>query len=402
MVAALRHLLKNLHMTEFEPKAFVPPEKIQQEIASIDELLAPPKSKAEPVLAIDQAPAAPAWPMLRFLLRSVRNVALASLFAYGAVELTTPSQEPDSALSGNEVRSFIPLDVVETTTSAGMRVNAIRTTLLTEDYRNLEVDFLTGAGNIKLPPKAPLIIIVAPFTYGENLASLLPPLGGNAVVVYKSPRFERMMGPSWPNARMLDMAPGMQGVWKSASTNPITKGYGIHQGLHEASYDISTIVRWAGENVGTDSRRVTLVGVGSGALVAAAAAHRLQNLGMPVYALSLIYPPANMSSAVEDSFYSFPSFARSSLATVLSFMYRRLELQDHLPYLQAGKLQLIMPERSFDLATYAASPAAGMSSLSPIVERVDFNWRSIQNRADSLKARDIVLRWLAEIGAING
>jgi hypothetical protein len=324
----------------------------------------------------------------------LKRLALLTALALGTIELLSPSLNFSKGPGSHAFRSDTPLENFSLTTESGRVLQSKRTEILTSDYRRLTVDALSPDNLIGKAP-LPLTIVVTGFLEPEWTLDQFALRSQNAVIVYRSPRQERMLGPAWPNRLML-----RDSLWLALTTNPVTKWYNLHQGLHEAPLDISEIARWAVDTLGVERTRINLIGLGSGGLLAAAAAERMQSMGLPARSLTMIYPPAELDSAIRDNL-DLPEVLRDPASKALAFLYRRLDLSRHLPFITTSVKQLIIPINAFELATYAALPAVTLAGENIKVRQVNVNYSGYYLNQNVAFIRDTVLRWLVEQGAIN-
>ncbi len=280
----------------------------------------------------------------------------------------------------------------------GHYFQARRIILKTHDSRTLWVDYVLSASTND--HMTPITVIIPDLTSAKvDPLSLLPEFTSNTIaVVYTSPRAARMTGRLWPSLSQLLNAESIDDVFLQLTTNPVTAAYALQMGLHEAPYDITALIDWAKENLNADIRRINLVGIGSGALVATAAAERLQSMGMSTTRLALVYPPADLKQSIEESLVNLPESLRGTAATTLRFFLRRLELENHLPHLRQGRVLVVIPEEAPELASYAAKPA--VSFIPPLLQKtiaeVDHNYHSMTDPAMVARTTDIVMRWMEE------
>ena len=341
--------------------------------------------KSNPLLVL----LAPLWGLFKLVF----FMALACILF---MEVTPPSLDYSKGPPA-PYRSAQPADWTENT--GGTKPRTYRTKLTTHDYRSLQIDVFAPP-NMKDAP-LPLTIIIAGFMSPEWLFEKVRPHGNNAVIFYTSPRLERMNGPFLPSVSQSRNASGLSGYWNLMATNPLNHIYSIHAGLHEAPADIVDIVSWAVENVNADVNRINIIGLGSGSLIASAAADALQVSGKPPRTLTLIYPPADMSSAITDNLIRWPRWVRDPLARLLELNFFRLGFERHLPYLSYISKLLVIPENAFELATYAAEPAIRLAGDKTDVVRHDLGYKGYYTDENTNGVRDIVGQWLISKGAIQ-
>lgn len=313
-----------------------------------------------------------------------------------AVEIFTPSLNY-SGSPPKMFRSAQPADWADTTDAQTRR--SFRTTLTTHDYRSLQIDYFAPL-NLKDSP-IPLTIIVAGFMTPEWMIDKVRPQGYNAVVVYRSPRLSRMTGPMFPTSIQARNATTMTDYWNIFATNPFNHAYNIHAGMHEAPGDIVNIARWGIDNIRADPNRINVIGIGSGALIAAAATDGMQTSGISPRTLSLIYPPAMLSSAIYDNLVEWPKWSRRSASKLLDLVYFRLSLSRHLPNTGDVAKLLVLPQNAFELASYAAEPAIDLAGEKTTIERIDMNYTPYYTDKNINAVRDTVGRWLISQGAIQ-
>ncbi len=339
------------------------------------------------------------WGHVCWIMRWLRRLLTCAAVAVLALELLTPSL--DFSKSAGDF-AFNP--DYEQTHQAGSPETDLppgvvrRARLMTTDSRFLTVDVQAPPGILESGP-IPLTIIVPGLMTPDWALGPLEVSGHNAVIVYHSPREARVLGPNWPALTMLDQQDG--GLWTFLTTNPLTKGYALHQALHEAPLDVAEIARWATTAFQAESGRINLIGIGSGALVAAAAADRMRAMGIPARTLTLVYPPADLDLAIRDLFFGLPEPVSSVLGSGLALLYRRLELARHLPAITHASKQLIIPLEAMELASYSALPAVDMAGRNSRVVEQKFGYSSLTLTQNVVAVRDIIWRWLRDQGAIN-
>ena len=320
-------------------------------------------------------------------------------FLFILMEVTTPtlSFSPDDPMPA--LHPATPGEWINPTGKGGFSEKTYRTIITASNNRKLQADFFGPAtlGNGPLP----LTIIVSSFLSPEQLLPQVRPQGYSATIIYRSPRFDRIMANSWPSWAQIRNASSFGDYWNILCTNPITKFYNIHSGFHETPDDITDIVLWAREHIHADMGRINLIGLGSGSLTAAAAANQLNTLGLPVRTLTLIYPPADLPSAVSDNLIFWPRWMRSSVGMVTSLIYARIDLNRHLPMVGAETSKLIVvPVNSFDLAAYAASPSILLAGSKTTVKRIDVNFKGYYTPEVIENIRLTVGKWMVSQAAI--
>jgi hypothetical protein len=334
------------------------------------------------------------WGTLKFLL-------IPTIVLFTLMQVMTPSLRYSAKSSADTYTDDMPNEWGQVVSSTGQSWSALRTAVLTKDYRHLKIDYLAPPNSLQ-GGNIPITIIVAGFMPPEWLIDRVRPRGQNAVVVYRSPRLARMTGPSWPTLTMFRDARKFSDFWNLVATNPINRLYSIHAGLHEAPADVVDIVTWARKNISADVNRINLIGLGSGSLIVAAAAHKLQAIGSPARTLTLIYPPALKDSAIQDNLIETPRWLRPFNAALLDKLYFRLNLQRHLPKVGDSTAKLVfIPRNSFDLATYAAEPTLQLTGANTTSEFLDVNFTGFYDLTNADKIRDAVYGWLSAQGGIN-
>lgn len=334
---------------------------------------------------------APVWGLIKVVLFLV-------FVSVAAVEFTTPSLNFAST-PPKPYRSDQPGAWIEPEDSS-QAIRSYRTALLTNDYRNLQVDFFAPDSLQSRP--IPLTIIVAGLLTPDWLLDKVRPQGFNAVVIYRSPRIGRITGSAFPTALQARNATAPKDYWNLLASNPLNYMYNVHAALHEAPGDIVDIVRWATQNIQADPGRINIIGLGSGALIAAAAADGLQTTGLPARTVTLINPPALMASAIRDNLLDWPQWTRAPISAILEKIYFRLNLKNHLPRLGNTAKLLVIPQNAFELASYAAEPAVDMAGDKTTVMRIDMNFKGYFDDRNILAVRSTVGRWLTEHGGIQG
>lgn len=337
--------------------------------------------------------------LIRWILLWIRRLLVLGVFIVLGLELMSPSL--DFSKGGGDF-AFNP-DYEQAHTSgmpeSGMPPGVVRRAhLMTTDSRFLTVDVQAPPGAFETGP-IPLTIIIPGLMTSEWTLGALDVKGHNAVIVYRSPREDRILGPNWPVLTMLDKHEG--GLWTFLTTNPLTRGYALHQALHEAPLDVAEIARWATSAFQAEAGRINLVGIGTGALVAAAAADRLQAMGLPARTLTLVYPPADLKLAIRDHFSALPAPVRDVLGSGLALLYRRLDLARHLPAVAETRKQLLIPQEAPELASYVALPAVEMAGSNSAAMQLTFGYASVTLPQNVVVVRDIIWRWLRDQGAIN-
>lgn len=326
---------------------------------------------------------------LRSFVAIVGKLVLLLIVSIVALELFVPSLDFHNGAGDYAFQSVSQPSQTTVTSSAGHGWPARHYDIVTSNGRNLSVDVIApqGAlGTIKLP----LTIVMAGFLPPEWILDRTGMHGQNALIIYRSPRLNTIMSSAWPSS-----------VFDIVSTNPITHGYNVYRALHEAPLDVAEIAHWATKDLGVEPERINLVGLGSGSLIAAAAADRMQSMGIPVRALTMIYPPADIASAIRDNASGIPHNLRNPISHFLAFLYRRLELEQHLPAVTTSAKQLIIPINAFELATYAALPAVTLAGENSEFTRIDVNYSGFYLDQNVTRIRDTVLKWLTAQGAIN-
>lgn len=320
-------------------------------------------------------------------------------FLFIVMEVTTPtlSFSPDDPLPN--MHAATPGEWVSPTANSGFNEKTYRTIITTANNRKLQADFFApptlGSGPI------PLTIIVSSFLPPEKLFQQVRPQGYNATLIYRSPRYNRIMTDSWPSWAQISNASSFGDYWNILCTNPLTKFYNTHAGFHETPDDITDIVLWARKNIHADMGRINLIGLGSGAMTAAAAANQLNTIGLPVRTLTLIYPPADLPSAIADNLIFWPTWMRNSIGLTASLLYARLDLNRHLPRVGAETTKLIIvPINSFDLAAYAAAPSILLAGSRTTVQRIDVNFKGYYTTEVIETVRQTVGKWLVAQSAI--
>lgn len=337
----------------------------------------------------------PVLPLLKF----VRSIAFAAFFLYLGLELITPSlkfSDPSDEYYKNEGTP----EWVSFATSSGTTYRIYKNTLTTYDNRSLDVEVFIPPGP---PSNLPLTVIAANFIPPEQLADWIQPRGNNAIIIYRSPRLEKIMGNAFPRLKQLGHINSFSGFIDFLAENPLAYWYNMQQALHEAPYDISEIVRWATQRLNIDKNRINLLGLGSGSLEIAAAGHRLRNMGLTSRSLTLIYPPADLDSAIRDNLIFWPQWSRRPASLILAFVYRRLDLTRHLSPadLQIDKRLMVVPINAFELYTSAALPAADLAGPGTNIEHINVNYALYYDKANIATIRNRVANWLTAEGAIN-
>lgn len=353
---------------------------------SADKTSVLPKHKRNGLVAI----LAPVWGLFKVIV-------FLTVIAVVATQIFTPGLNFASS-DPKPFRSAQPADWVEATANNPRR--SMRTRITTHDYRTLQVDYFAPP-NLKDSP-IPLTIVVTGFMTPEWMIDKVRPQGYNAVVIYRSPRINRISGPMLPTAIQARNAQSLTDYWNIFATNPLNYAYNIHAGLHEAPGDLVDIARWGIENIKVDANRINIVGLGTGSLIAAAAADALQADGIPARTVALVYPPAELSSAITDNLLDWPKWSRNIAAKILKMTYFRLHLERHLPRISNTAKLLVIPENAFELATYAAEPAISLAGDKTTVERLNLNYNAYYTETNVNAARDVVGRWLVGQGAIQG
>lgn len=338
-------------------------------------------------------PLKPVWTFLKLSF-------FAAVLFYGVLEIMTPSMK----FAGDDhenYRSATQPQWFTLVSQNGLGYRAYRTSILTSDYRDLQVDVILPQN---LPQSLPLTIVAADFIKPEQMLDWVQPRGNNAIVIYRSPRLERILGPSLPFWSQISSIDSINSFWNVLGTNPISKWYATYEALHEAPYDLSEIARWAQDTLQIDGSRINLVGLGSGSLVAAAAAHRMQSIGFFPRTLTLVYPPADLKSVLQENFFYIPSTLRTPLSYALAFVYRRLDINRHLPFISGtdNKRLIIIPDNAWDISTEAATPTLPTGGYGTDVIHIDVNHASTQNNQTVMMVHDKIVAWLMTQRAIGG
>lgn len=335
--------------------------------------------------------------LLSPLWGALKAVVFLLLLAFGLLEVFTPSLNYTS-YPPKPFRSASPPGWVEPNETQPLR--SYHTNILTNDYRNLQVDYFTP-DNLSASP-IPLTVIVTGFMMPEWLLPRVNPRGFNAVVIYRSPRIARVARGAFPTLLQARNARTFTDYWNLMGTNPLNYMYNIHAGLHEAPGDIADIVRWAVGNINADPGRINIVGLGTGALVAAAAVDGLQTSGIPPRTLTLVNPPADISSAVADNLLNWPRWMRQPLAKIMELVYFRLDLSRHVPHLTSTKTLMVIPHNSFELATYAAEPVTYLTTGTlGTTQYIDMHYKGFYDDRNVSALHDMVGRWLIDKGGIQ-
>lgn len=353
---------------------------------SADKISILPSHKRNGLLAI----LAPLWGLFKLVFFIL-------LFSVIAIEVVTPSLNYSSG-GPKPYRSASPADWVEAGSEYPRR--AFRTKLTTHNYRSLQVDYIAPP-NLRDNP-IPLTIIVTGFMTPEWMIEKVRPQGYNAVVIYRSPRSARINGTMLPTVLQARNASSWSDYWNLFTTNPFNYAYNLHAGLHEAPGDIVDIARWGIDNIKADPNRINIIGVGTGSLIAAAAANGMQGSGIIPRSLTLVYPPADMDSAIIDNLIDWPKWIRPAVAKITELAYFRLSLKRHLPNVEETAKLLVLPVNAFELASYAAEPAVALAGRKTTVERINLNYTAYYNDTNINTVRETVGRWLVGQGAIQG
>lgn len=337
------------------------------------------------------------WPV-RSLWYLAEFVLFISVLFYISLEFFTPSLEFRAGDKG-DYRSAAEPDWVTLVSASGVGYRVYHSRLVTSDYREVPIDVILPQS---LPRGLPLTIIATNFIRPEQLLDWALPRGNNAVVLYHSARLGRLLAPDFPFWSQIRGINSLDSLWSVVTTNPVTKWYATYKALHEAPGDIGEIVRWAQTTLQVDSSRINLVGLGSGCLTTAAAAHRLQTMGTFPRTITLVYPPANLPAAISETLFYVPSVIRGTLSYFMTFIYRRLELERHLRAVTGddNKRLLVIPINAWELSTQTTLPAVQSAGVVD-VERINANYALYYDTRNITQIRDKVTSWLLEEHAID-
>lgn len=338
-------------------------------------------------------PLKPVWVLLKFAV-------FAAIACYAFLEITTPSMK----FAGDDHENYHSASQPQWITLVsqnGLGYRAYRTSILTSDYRDLQVDVILPQN---LPQSLPLTIVAAGFLKPEQMLDWVQPRGNNAIIIYRSPRLERILGPSLPFWSQITGINSLASFWNVLGTNPLSKWYAVYEAMHEAPYDISEIARWAQDTLQIDGSKINLVGLGSGSLTATAAAHRMQSIGFFPRTLTLVYPPADMAAVFRENLFYVPKSIRNPLSYGLTFVYRRLDLNQHLPFISGAdnKRLIIIPQNAWEISTEAATPTLPANGYGTDVAYIDVKQTSAQNAQTVAAIRDKIVSWLMAQRAIGG
>lgn len=338
-------------------------------------------------------PLKPVWIALKFAL-------FAAIAVYAFLEITT-SGMTFAGEDGEHYRSATQPQWFTLVSQNGLGYRAYRSSILTKDYRELQVDVILPQN---LPQSLPLTIIAAGFLKPEQMLDWVQPRGNNAIVIYRSPRLERILGPSRPFWSQITGINSLASFWNVVGTNPLSKWYAVYEAMHEAPYDISEIARWAQDTLQIDGSKINLVGLGSGSLTTTAAAHRMQSIGFFPRTLTLVYPPADLAAVFRDHLFYMPQVLRSPLSYGLTFVYRRLDLNQHLPFISGAdnKRLIIIPQNAWEISTEAATPQLPSNGYGTDVAYIDVKQAATQNSQTVMTIRDKIVSWLMAQRAIGG
>ena len=337
------------------------------------------------------------WPV-RSLWHLTKFVLFIGVLFYISLEFFAPSLEFRTGDKG-DYRSATEPDWVTLVSASGIGYRVYHSRLTTSDSREVPVDVILPQS---LPRGLPLTIIATNFIRPEQLLDWVLPRGNNAVILYHSARLDRLLAPDFPFWSQIRGINSLDSLWSVVTTNPVTKWYSTYKALHEAPGDIGELVRWAQSTLQIDSSRINLVGLGSGCLTTAATAHRLQTMGTFPRTITLIYPPADLPAAIGETLFYVPSLLRSPLSYVLSFVYRRLELEQHLSAVTGddNKRLLVIPINAWELSTQTTLSAVQSAGVVD-VERINANYALYYDTRNITQIRDKVTSWLLEEHAID-
>jgi hypothetical protein len=357
-------------------------------------LAPPPPSKRPPPPKLNgvRALLAMSWSALKFLLTPF-------VIFFIALQFATPSLSFDAKSSARTYKQAMEPTWQSVTSQSGQVWQTQQVKIITRDYRTIVADFIRPQGGDSSPQ--PLTIAIANFVPVEWLLDRVKPQGNQAFLVYRSPRAVGMMQQNWNALERLQTASKLSHYWAILTSNPVSQLYNVYMGLHEAPEDVVDIVNWAIENIHSDIGRINLIGLGSGSLVAAAAANKLNAIGLPARTLTLVYPPADLASATRDNLIHYPHWSRPLLAALLEPLYFRLSLERHLTRIYPTNKLIIIPRKSFDLATYAAEQATVWAGEHATIEYVDVNYTGFYDPINGNRVRELVGKWLFEQSAIT-
>lgn len=338
----------------------------------------------------------PLLPLAKF----IKFILFIGLTTYVLVEITTPSLR----FRGDDGYKFTSAEDPQWQTlvsAKGIGYSSYHTEIIAADGRKVPVDAFLPQ---HLPRGLPLTVISANFIRNEQMLDWVQPRGSNAIIIYHPPRLERLLAPNFPFWSQIANIRSFSSFWHVITTNPVSKWYSTFRALHEAPYDISEIIRWAQDTLGIDSNHINLVGMGSGCLTMAAAADRLQSsLGIFPHTLTLIYPPADLETAIHESLFYIPRSLRTPTSYALTFAYRRLELENHLSRVVSNdnKRLLVIPINAWELSTLATLPAVQSAGNDVDVERINVNYSMYYDLRNIETIRNKVINWLLEERAID-
>ncbi len=276
---------------------------------------------------------------------------------------------------------------------------AIRYAVTTWDDRILTVDLLLGHAAINALAPQPLTIVICPSVQPTFLRSYMETRGGNILVVYQSPRWQSITAPDWPVKENGFYQLG--DVWAYLTTNPVVKNFERHLALHEAPIDVAEIARWAIKEFYSEKGRVNLIGVGTGAMVAADAALLLSQMGIPPSSLVMVYPPADFDFVVETHLTDVPGMIRTPLAKLVAWTYRRLEFSRSLPYLTSIQKLIVVPGETYELPEAAYHELLQRAQPRTKIMQINYNYTQLAAPSNITYTRNVIADWLLSINAIN-
>lgn len=276
---------------------------------------------------------------------------------------------------------------------------AIRYAFKTWDDRTLIVDFLLGQAGINAPAPQPLTIVICPSLKPAFLRPYIETRGGNVLVVYQSSRWQSITTPDWPEKENDLFHPG--DLLAYLTTNPIVKNFERHQALHDAPIDVAEIARWAIKEFYSEKGRVNLIGVGTGAMIAADAALLLSQMGIPPSSLVMVYPPANFDFVIETHMTDVPNLIRAPLAKLIAWTYRRLEFSHSLPYLTSIQKLIVVPGETYELPEAAYHELLQHAQPRTKIKQINYNYTQLAAPSNIIYTRNVIADWLLSINAIN-
>lgn len=318
------------------------------------------------------------WPLRSSrLLSAWRAIALAAAAAAGLTALALlglDATSPELWLSQPAPEAVETGAVDIPGVAAGGRVIS-RINLTGPDGTPIEAAVSRPFGN---EARSPVVILIGGLDTGERSVDRVSEPGANVVLGY-----------GYPDSAAL-----------KAAGNPIRKLFLAQRGAHRVPGQIAALAEWAAAQPWADRRRMILVGVSLGAVLAPAAAQAMAEAGLPPEATVLAYGGADLEALAGANLRRVPALWQTPAAWAIALALRRLEPARYLPGLKGAVLVIHASDDRF----IPASSAAALDRLAPasatIVTLPGGHVLPDDNRV--LAALNAAARaWLIRIGAAN-